>query len=231
MRGGPSAGTPLWVDPGTRRCLASAWPGVRAPKHFRGLCSLADLQSCPLSLHALGGPRRPRWKKTPAPSGPLSREVTTPWPGPLLSSVVPALLLRALRGPVDCSSACFPPPARAPPLSAQRPGRLQVRPRTLGWASCLPAEAGGGGSHRPGQALSPRAPSSQEAGPRPLPLPCRLQPASPHLLLQAFPRSQSPERVASTGSLGPAPGASPALVGADPLHRAGTPPSPPAAWR
>ena len=116
-------------------------------------------------------------------------------------------------GPVDCSSACFPPPARAPPQAAQRPGRLQVRPRTLGGASCLPAEAGGGGSHRPGRALSPRGPPAPRRQGRD---PCRLQPASPHPLLQAFPRSQSPEVCGQHGLTRPCPWGEPGPSGGRP---------------
>lgn len=191
MRGSPSGHAALG-GPGDTAApgLSLAW-GSEPPSTSGGCgaslaCSPAPL-ALPLGLHALGGPRRPGRKKTPAPLGPLSREVITAWPGPLLSYAVPALLLRALRGPVDLSSACFPPPARAPSQSAQRPGRLQVRPRTSGWASCLPAEPGGGGSRRLGQALSPRAPGSQEAGPRPLPLPCPSPTSLPQPALTSFP--------------------------------------------
>ena len=228
MGGWPPADTPLWVDPGTRWCPASAWLGVRAPKHFRGLCSLAGLQSCPLSLHALGGPRRPGRKKTPAPSGPLSREVTTAWLGPLLYYVVPALLLRALRGqltapqpasllrqephprllrgPVACRS--VPGPWAGPAAFLQRLAEEEATGRA---GRCLPE-----GPQLPGGRAATPAVSNQ-------PPPTRSCKLSLVLRVQKC--------VASTGSLGPAPGASPALVGADPLHRAGTPPSPPVAWR
>lgn len=139
--------------------------------------------------------------------------MVTAWLGPLLSYVAPALLLRAcggqltapqpapllwqepppslLRGPVACR--CVPGPWAGPAAFLQRLAEEEA----TGQAGRCPR--------------GPPAPRRQ--GHNPCLCPARLQPASPHPLLQAFPRSQSPEAFWQHGLTRPCPWGEPGPSG------------------
>lgn len=157
----------------------------------------------------------------------MRRLTITAWPGPSLSYVVPTLPSRALRGPVGLSSACFPPPARWPiPVcsearstgASQDLGLGQLR-SCRGWPRRKPQARPGAIPEGPW----PSAPRRQ--GREPCLRPACLQPAA--LCAYKLPLALKGQKlVASTGSRSPAPGASLALLGAEPLRPASAPPAP-----
>lgn len=157
----------------------------------------------------------------------MRRLTITAWPGPSLSYVVPTLPLRALRGPVDLSSACFPPLARwshpgllrGPVTGASQDLGLGQLPSCRGWPRRKPQARPGAIPEGPG----PSAPRRQ--GREPCLRPACLQLAA--LCTYKLPLALKGQKlVASMGSRSPAPGVSLALVGAEPLRPAGAPPAP-----
>ena len=142
--------------------------------------------------------------------------------------MVPALPSRALRGLVDLSSAGFPPAVRRShpgllrgPVACRCVPGPQAGPAAFcrGWQRRKP-QAGPGAIPEGPWHLAPR-----RQGREPCLRPTCLQPAAPcaYKLSLAL---KGQKHVASTGSLGPAPGASPAPVGADPLRPDSAPPAP-----
>lgn len=132
--------------------------------------------------------------------------------GDWLTSPQPASLLRQDDPTLVCSEA-------GSPAGASQDLGLGQLPSCRGWQRRKPQAGPGAIPEGPWQS------ASRSQCREPCLRPTCLQPAAP-CAYKLSPALKGQKRVASTGSLGPAPGASPAPVGADPLRPDGAPPAP-----